>query len=60
MTIIALVTLGIGYVQAQTRKICGLIILIDQPAPTNAPQRQRDIANQIHAYRESIHCKESK
>lgn len=59
-TIIGLIVVGIGYVQAQTQKICGMIVLLDAPLPPNATDRQRQFADVLHQYRKDIGCKESK
>jgi hypothetical protein len=58
VTIIALVVVGIGYVQRQTQKICGMIVLLDSPLPPNATARQRQFADALHRYRQDIGCKE--
>lgn len=68
--VIVLVVVGISYVQAQTQKICGLIVLTDdmnQQLPKSLPpgatpeqrqqfDRQRQFAAKVHEYRESINC----
>jgi hypothetical protein len=74
VVITALIVVGINYVQEQTRKICGLIVLLDDrnqqappKLPPNATQDQRDqyevqqqFVAQVHAYRESINCAPSR
>lgn len=58
VTIIGLIVVGIGYVQKQTQKICGMIVLLDTPLPPNATPRQHQFADALHRYRQDIGCKE--
>lgn len=57
--ITVLVIVGITYVQGQTRKICGLIVLTDdryQKLPPTADPDARAFGDQVHEYRKSIGC----
>jgi hypothetical protein len=48
----------IGYTQAQNRKICGLIVIMDnsyQERPPTTPTG-RDLAAEVHRYRKEIKC----
>jgi len=58
ISIALLVVSGVWYIHKQEQKICGLIVTFDDTYQKTPPTTEvgRQIAAQMHSYRESIGC----